>query len=54
MTTQEQLAYAESRWIEAERNGAAYDAVYWIGYMDGLKLAMNSQIVPGSAMEVEA
>lgn len=37
MTLQDELNRAESRWLEAERNGTHYDAVYWRGMMDGLK-----------------
>ena len=37
MTTQEQLEYAQFRWIEALRNGTDYDAVYWQGFIEGLK-----------------
>ncbi len=38
MTLQDELNRAESRWLEAERNGTHYDAVYWRGVMDGIKV----------------
>lgn len=41
MTLHQQLAYAEYRWLEAERNGTHYDAVYWRGVMDGLKVQIK-------------
>ena len=41
MTLQDELNRAESRWLEAERNGTHYDAVYWKGYMDGLKVQIE-------------
>lgn len=36
-TLEEQLAYAQMRWSEGMRNGTQYDALYWEGFVDGLK-----------------
>lgn len=41
MTLQDELNRAESRWLEAERNGTHYDAVYWRGVMDGIKIQIE-------------
>ena len=41
MTNQQPLEYAKMRWIEALRNGTDYDAVYWQGFIDGLKAKME-------------
>ena len=41
MTLRDELKQAESRWLEAERNGTHYDAVYWRGRMDGLKVKLG-------------
>ena len=41
MSLEEQLEYAEFRWMEALRNGTDYDAMYWRGVIDGLKLQIE-------------
>ena len=38
-TPEEKLEYAQFRWVEALRNGADYDAMYWRGVVDGLQTA---------------
>ena len=37
---EEQLQYAEYRWLDALRNETDYDAMYWLGVIHGLKTQM--------------
>lgn len=43
MSLDKQLEYAEFRWLEALRNGLEFDAVYWQGVIDGLKLRIERE-----------
>ncbi len=43
MTLDKHLEYAEFRWLEALRNGTEFDAIYWQGVMDGLKLRIEKE-----------
>lgn len=36
-TLEEQLAYAQGKWLAEIKNGTQYDALYWEGFVDGLK-----------------
>ena len=47
-TPEEKLEYAQLRWVEALRNGTDYDAVYWRGVVDGLRVL----IIRNASMEL--
>lgn len=42
-TTEEKLEYAQYRWVEALRVGTEYDAMYWRGVVDGLRVRLAKE-----------
>ena len=47
-TPEEKLEYAQYRWVEALRVGTEYDAMYWRGVVDGLRV----MIIRNASMEL--
>ena len=41
MTIQDKLSHAERMLIEAKERGDDLDKEYWLGYIDGLRVAMQ-------------